>query len=291
VAGTYATIGHDWTEGVPMGDPESNAASFLGAELRRARVAAGFSSQEALAAKLGYDRSVIAKAETGERPPSPEVADALQAELFPAGPDGLVARLATLARRADGPIPSWFESWLEAERAAHMLRLWSPLLVPGLLQIGEYARALFLATGLDEDSAAEHVAVRLGRQTILERPKPPHVVVVLDEPVLHHLISSPQVMADQLTHIAEMSERPNVSIQVILADTGANAGLSGAFDLASGDGAPEVLRMEAVEDVTVESRSLVRTAADIFVRVQADALPRAASRALILEAAQQWKTR
>jgi transcriptional regulator with XRE-family HTH domain len=274
-----------------MDDPETNPASFLGAELRRARVAAGFSSQEALAAKLGYDRSVIAKAETGERPPSPEVADALQAELFPAGPDGLVARLATLARRADGPIPSWFESWLEAERAAHMLRLWSPMLVPGLLQIGEYARALFLATGLDEDAAAEHVAVRLGRQAILERPKPPHVVVVLDEPVLHRLIGSPQVMADQLAHIAEMSERPNISVQVIPADTGANAGLSGAFDLASGDGAPEVLRMEAVEDVTAESRSLVRTAANIFVRVQADALPRAASRALILEAVQQWKTR
>jgi transcriptional regulator with XRE-family HTH domain len=274
-----------------MDDPESNPASFLGAELRRARVAAGFSSQEALATKLGYDRSVIAKAETGERPPSPEVAEALQTELFPAGPDGLVARLAMLARRADGPIPSWFESWLEAERAAHMLRLWSPLLVPGLLQIGEYARALFLAAGLDEDAAAEHVAVRLGRQAILERPKPPHVVVVLDEPVLHHLISSPQVMADQLTHIAEMSKRPNVSVQVIPADTGANAGLSGAFDLASGDGAPEVLRMEAVEDVTAESRSLVRAAANIFVRVQADALPRAASRALILEAAQQWKTR
>jgi transcriptional regulator with XRE-family HTH domain len=274
-----------------MDDPESNPASFLGAELRRARVAAGFSSQEALAAKLGYDRSVIAKAETGERPPSPEVADALQAELFPAGPDGLVVRLATLARRADGPIPSWFESWLEAERAAHMLRLWSPVLIPGLLQTGEYARALFLATGLDEDAAAGHVAVRLGRQAILERPKPPHVVVVLDEPVLHRLIGSSQVMADQLTHIADISERPNVSVQVIPSDTGANAGLSGAFDLASGDGAPEVLRMEAVEDVTVESRSLVRTAADIFVRIQADALPRAASRALILEAAQQWKTR
>ncbi len=274
-----------------MGDPESNPASFLGAELRRARVAAGFSSQEALAAKLGYDRSVIAKAETGERPPSPEVADALQAELFPTGPDGLVIRLATLARRADGPIPSWFESWLEAERAAHMLRLWSPVLVPGLLQTAEYARALFLATGLDEDAVAGHVAVRLGRQAILERPRPPHVVVVLDEPVLDRLIGSSQVMADQLAHIAEVAQRPNVSVQVIPAETGANAGLSGAFDLASGDGAPEVLRMEAVEDVTVESRSLVRTAADIFVRIQADALPRAASQALILEAAQQWKTR
>jgi transcriptional regulator with XRE-family HTH domain len=254
-------------------------------------VAAGFSSQEALAARLGYDRSVVAKAETGERPPSPEVADAIEAELFPAGPSGFVGRLAALARRADGPIPSWFESWLEAEREAHMLRLWSPVLVPGLLQTAGYARALFLATGLDEDAAQEHVSVRLDRQAILERPHPPHVVAVLDQSVLDRLIGSPQVMADQLLHIAELSERPDVSVQVISADTGANAGLSGAFDLASVDGGPEVVRMEAVEDVTVESRSLVRKTANIFVRVQADALPRAASRTLILEAAEQWKTR
>ena len=89
-----------------MNDPDSNPAAFLGAELRRARVAAGFASQEALAVKLGYDRSVIAKAETGERPPTPEVADALDAELFPGGPVGFVGRLAKLARRADGPIPA-----------------------------------------------------------------------------------------------------------------------------------------------------------------------------------------
>jgi len=53
---------------------------------------------------------------------------------------------------------------------------------------------------------------------------------------------------------------------------------------------PDTLRMEAVEDVTAEGRSLVRRAANILVRVQADALPRAASRTLILEAAEQWKT-
>jgi len=88
VAGGYATICHELTERCPMNDPDSNPAAFLGAELRRARVAAGFASQEALAVKLGYDRSVIAKAETGERPPTPEVADALDAELFPEGRPG-----------------------------------------------------------------------------------------------------------------------------------------------------------------------------------------------------------
>jgi transcriptional regulator with XRE-family HTH domain len=268
-------------------DPETEPRAFLGAELQRGRVAAGFISQDALAGQLGFDRSVIGKAETGERPPTPEV---LAAWCEACRLDGdLFGRLAALARRADGPVPSWFESWLEAEGEAHMLRLWSPVLVPGLLQTAGYARALFLATGLDEDAAEEHVAVRLGRQVILDRARPPHVVAVLDESVLRRLIGSPQIMADQLAHVAELSERPGVSVQVIPSAAGASAGLSGAFDLASGDGAPEVLRMEAVEDVATDSRLLVRKAASIFVRVQADALPRAASRALTREAAEQWK--
>ncbi len=270
-------------------DPETDPRAFLGKKLKQARIAAGYSSQEALAAKFGFDRSVVSKAETGDRPPTDDVLAAwcevcqLDEELF----TGLVK----LARSSDGPIPTWFEDWLAAERAAHTLRLWSPMLVPGLLQTAEYAHALYLATGLDEDAAQEHVTVRLDRQAALDRTKPPHVVAVLDESVLHRLIGSPQIMGDQLTHLAELYERPDVSIQVLPSETGANAGLSGAFDLASGDGAPEVLRMEAVEDVTVETRSLVRRAANIFDRVRADALPRAASRALILEAAEQWKTR
>jgi transcriptional regulator with XRE-family HTH domain len=57
-------------------DPERNPAAFLGAELKRARLAAGLSSQDALAARLGFDRSVIAKAETGGRPPTIDVLNA-----------------------------------------------------------------------------------------------------------------------------------------------------------------------------------------------------------------------
>jgi transcriptional regulator with XRE-family HTH domain len=270
-------------------DPDTDPKAFLGRELARTRKAAGFSSQDALAARLGFDRTVIAKAESGERVPTDEVLDAwceacdLDRELF--------GRWAAFARRTDGPIPSWFESWLEAERQAHMLRIWQPLVIPGLFQTAEYARALFLAAGADQDRADDLVTVRLDRQAILERPEPPHVVAVIDESVLHKLIGSPQIMADQLAHLVDQVERPNLSVQVLPSETGANAGLSGAFTLASADGAPEVLRMEAVEDVTVESRSLVRQATNIFVRVQADALPRTASLALTREAAEQWKTR
>jgi transcriptional regulator with XRE-family HTH domain len=93
-------------------DPETNPAASLGGELRRARVSAGFSSQDALAAALGFDRTVITKAETRERPPTDEVLAAwcqacrLDVDLF--------ERLVRLARRADGPVPTWFEDWLEA---------------------------------------------------------------------------------------------------------------------------------------------------------------------------------
>ena len=32
----------------------------------------------------------------------------------------------------DGPVPTWFEDWLQAEGEAQSLRIWSPMLIPGL---------------------------------------------------------------------------------------------------------------------------------------------------------------
>ena len=268
-------------------DPETDPRAFLGTELARSRKAAGFASQDALAAKLGFDRTVIAKAETGDRPPTDEVLDPwcgacnLDRELF--------GRWAAFARRTEVPIPSWFENWLEAEREAHTLRLWSPILVPGLLQTAEYARALFAAAGEDAERADELVTARLERQDILDRSRPPHVVAVLDEAVLHRLIGTPAITRDQLTRLAALSERPHVSVEIVPASTAANAGLSGGFQLASCDGTPDVLNMSGVEDVTAESRSLLRRATVVFDLVRGDALPRTASRAVITEAAEQWK--
>jgi transcriptional regulator with XRE-family HTH domain len=269
-------------------DPETEPRAFLGAELQRGRIAAGFTSQEALAGRLGFDRSVIGKAETGERPPTPEVLAAWCAACN-LDPD-LFARMAALARNSDGPVPTWFEGWLEAERDARMLRLWAPLLIPGLLQTAEYARAVFAATGMGEDATEESVAVRLGRQAILDRPSPPQLVIVLDESVVRRLIGSPQIMADQLTLVAGLSERSDISVQVFPAETGASAGLGGMLEIASSEGGPETLLMAAaVEDITTESRSMLSRAASIFERVQADALPRTASRTLIREAAAKWE--
>jgi transcriptional regulator with XRE-family HTH domain len=277
---------------MPARDPETSPAVFFGKELQRARIAAAFKSQDALAVRLGFDRTVITKAESGARLPSDEVLSAwceacgLDLELF--------SRLAVLARNGDGPIPTWFEDWLEAERQAAMLRIWQPLLIPGLLQTADYARALFLEgqTDTSDETIDALVAARLERQAILDRPGPPETVAVLDESVLRRLIGSPRVMHDQLVRVVDVSMHPNVSVHVVPADNGANAGMGGAFDIASADGMPEVVRMEGVEDVTSERRALVRQAEIAFERVRRDALPRAASRNLIREVAEElWKTR
>jgi hypothetical protein len=92
--------------------------------------------------------------------------------------DELFGRLVVPARRADGPVPTWFEDWLQAEGKAHTLRFWQPLIVPGLLQTEEYAQALFLAAGADDAKADELVAVRLERQSVFDRAEPPHIVTI-----------------------------------------------------------------------------------------------------------------
>lgn len=271
-------------------DPETSPAAFLGRELQRARIAAGFKSQDALAARLGFDRTVITKAESGARPPSDDV---LAAWCEACGLDaGLFARLAMLARGSDGPVPKWFETWLDIERDAASLWIWELAVVTGLLQTGEYARALLLAEQDDvsDENIDALVSARLARQAILDSADPPHAVIVLDEAVLHRLIGSPQIMHDQLMHVADMSQRPTIVVQVVPASMGANAGLGGGFAIARTEGAPDVLLMEGIEDQTTERRALVRKAEAVFDRLRGDALTRAQSRELIRKAAQEWKT-
>jgi transcriptional regulator with XRE-family HTH domain len=271
-------------------DPETNPAAFLGDELRRARVTAGFSSQDVLAAKLGFERTVIAKAETGERPPTAEVLAAwceacdLDYEHF--------TRMATLARRADGPIPRWFETWLAAETQAAILRYWSPIIVPALFHTAAYARALLLAAQTDTSGEAigALVEAKLDRATILDRADPPEVVALIDELVLRRVVGSPEIMHEQLQHVAELSGRAYVSVQVVPTAVGATAGLSGDISLASVDGTADVLHTDAVpEGHTTESRSQVRAAAVAFERIRQYALPHAQSQELILKVAEeQW---
>ncbi len=272
-------------------DPEADPAAYLGKLLRQARLAAGYASQDALAAALGFERSTITKAESGARAPTEDVFNkwcdvcGITGELR-----DVLMGLTALARHSDGPVPTWFEDYLEVEDEAYAILVWQPIVIPGLLQTEDYARALFLAEEVDSAKTTEMVAARMARQAIFERADPPQVVFVLDELVLHRLIGSPAIMAAQLAHICEMSERPTVSVHILPSENGANVGLFGGFFIASSEGRPDVVLMETVEDQTSEKRRLVRKAQIVFDHVRRDALPRGASRAIILEAAERWKS-
>lgn len=269
-------------------DPRSDLGAWLGEELRRARMSAGYTSQDQFARDLGFDRTVIVKAETGARPPSEDVALKI-AEMFPDLCNGLYVQLAAIARKANGPIPGWFADWLTREREATSIRIWQPIIVPGLLQTADYARALFLGERkrLDDDALDELITARLARQAIFDKPVPPHLWVVLDESVLHRLIGTPKAMHDQLLHLADMAERSYISVQVVPASAGAHAGLACAFLIGSADAEPDLLLVEAIEDQTIRDQEVVRKAAVAFDLVRGDALPRGASQDLILKVAEE----
>jgi transcriptional regulator with XRE-family HTH domain len=271
-------------------DPSAGPLQFFGAELRRARAGAGL-SQDQLGQRLGYSGALVGKVEVGERAPSQDFADGCDQAFPEAG--GLFGRIYQLARRWDGSYPSWFAEWVESERRAASLRWWEPLLVPGLLQTADYARAILAADPeTTDDRLEELVAARLKRQEILDKPTPPALWVVLDEAVLHRLIGSRKIMYDQLLALADSSCRSNITVQVVPAEIGAHAGLLGAFIVASFDSSPSTVYMESPDQGQIaEVPSVVRRLSVTFDTLRADALPRGASRDLIGKVAEErWAT-
>jgi transcriptional regulator with XRE-family HTH domain len=271
-------------------DPGASPLHFFGAEVRRAREAADMTLAD-LGALVPCDASTVSKIEAGLLRPTPRFVVACT-ETFP--PLEWLGRFHEDSQLwGDGAIPRWFEDWLNAEREATTLRMWQPLLVPGLLQTADYARALFSAGILNtgEEAVDQLVAARVARQRIFDRPNPPNFWILLDEGVLHRPIGTPKTMYDQLLQIADLSMRSYVCVQIVPTSTGAYPGLSCSFHIASVQGKRDLLYMEAVEGVTQERSALVRKAGLIFDLVRSDALTRNDSRDLILKVAEQrWNT-
>ena len=114
-------------------------------------------------------------------------------------------------------LPAWFQVYIGLEAAATHAWVYEIQFVPGLLQTEDYARAVLLP-GDDSVTAPDverRVRLRMTRQALLARPDPPDLQVVLDEAVLWRQVGSPAAMHDQIKHLTEMAERPNVTIRII----------------------------------------------------------------------------
>jgi hypothetical protein len=229
----------------------------------------------------------VSRVESGLLSPTERFAEACD-EAFPQM-GGWFGRFYRASLKWDGPYPRWFEDWVDAEGRASVLRGWEPLLVPGLLQTPEYARVLFRAwrTDDDEDKVEQLVIARMNRQRIFDRPGPPSLWAVLDEGVLRRRVGGAKVMHDQLVHLADMGERANIKVHVIPAEAGAHVGLLGAFAIAglAGD-APGIVYFETPDEGQT-TRDPVTVAKMIlkFETLRSEALPRGASRDLILKVA------
>jgi transcriptional regulator with XRE-family HTH domain len=159
-----------------MATPREQLADML----RQARIDAGYGSHGALARKLNVSRPVITKAENAAHPvPS----DALLAAW--AGATGVpLDTLIELAQRAKSGTPDWFMPYRQAEAEASILRCWSPLLVPGVLQCESYMRAVLQVEPYTAERLGELVSARLERQSVIDRA---YLTVIIDEHVIHRL--------------------------------------------------------------------------------------------------------
>ncbi|HLI39442.1 MAG TPA: helix-turn-helix transcriptional regulator [Streptosporangiaceae bacterium] len=272
------------------GVPASPRAVF-GGLLRFYRMRAGM-TRDQLGALVYLSGDMIGKIENGTRTASEQFTEACEA-IPELRTDGALLELREQLKDyfRDRPFPGWFTRWVDAERAARVLRTFEPLVVPGLLQTEDYARAVLRTeVGVTEEEIEEMVAARLARQAVLEREKPPTLWAILDEGVLRRPVGGPGVMKGQLHRLIDAAHRPNIVIQVIPLSTGAHEGLrSAGFILADLDGAPGVAYQEtALRGQIVEDADDIGSLMIMWDTLKSEALPRKASLDLMEEVLTTW---
>lgn len=219
--------------------PDSTVARReLGRQLRTLREEAGL-TMESAAASLGISLSTlgrIEKAKVGVRP-----ADVREMVMLYER-DDLAEPLIALARESKNRswwhaygdvIPEWFDVYIGLETAASGFRWYESELVPGILQTAGYARTLVTADHPDhtDDEVNRRVQLRMKRQEILTSTTRSQTWdVVLNEAVIRRPIGGVDVMAEQLNHLLDVANLPNLTLRVVPFAAGMHPGVtSGPF--------------------------------------------------------------
>ncbi len=253
-------------------------------ELRLARTRAGL-TQEEVGSRINFSSALVGAVETGYRMPSAEFAAKCD-EALDTG--GFFARLRPFVARES--VRLWYRAWTDVEREARLLRLWEPLLVPGLFQTEDYARELLAAwPGVTDEELAERLSLRMERQPILDRERPPEIMALFDERVLRYEVGGPDVMREQLERLHDLGRRRALSIQVVPVTAGVNPGTSGPLMLASFVDSPDVACLDTtLASELVDGPEEVFMTAILFDRIRSAALPCRASAELIEDVMAQW---
>ena len=226
------------------GSPNLARRRRLAAELRRLRERAGLTGDEATD-RLGWPySSKLSRIELGKTGLKPvdlqsllnlyDVTSVRRAELTELAEESRRSGAIQAGLQIPGEQVAFLEA--EAEADAATIWIWEPLVVPGLFQTEAYTRALlqpwatrFVLPSADVDRRVES---RRLRQEILTRDEPSQVSAVIDESVLRRQVGTAPVMRDQLSHLAAISELPNVEVR-ILPLAGDHMVATGAFNYLS----------------------------------------------------------
>jgi transcriptional regulator with XRE-family HTH domain len=208
----------------------------LGQELRRLREAAGTTIDQ-VAERLNCSASKISRIETGQSGVSSrEVRDILAAYQV----EGELGEwLVEMAREAKQR--GWWQlygtvltsAYVGLEAAAAELRSFEPLVIPGLLQTEEYARAMVLAgwPDMSTEEVEQRIRVRMKRQSLLFQDDPLQLSIILDEAALRRPVGGIDAMRRQLDKLVNAAGLPHVTLQVLPLSAGAHGGMDGAFTI------------------------------------------------------------
>ena len=236
---------------MPGNSHTSVRSRTVAAELRTLREKRGLSLAE-VAERLGASASKISRMETGNTGlQSDDVATLLGFYQVPATKR---QELLDLLRRGDqkgwwerqAGLPQLWRALIDFENKATRIQHYGALIIPGLIQTGEYCEAMLRGTD-DTLSNAELdnlVASRMARQTVLTRSTAPQYLAVIHEVALRMPVGGRDVRNRQLRQLLSICERPNVRLQVVPTRKGANVGLRGAFQILEFAEEPSLVHVE-----------------------------------------------
>ena len=285
-------------------NPSTVLGRQLGEELRRLREAAGLTTVQAAEA-LDCTKGKISRIENGRVAVRlPDLTAMLHA--YEVSDTELRDRLAALARKANrrrrqgwwnqysSVLADTYRDYIALEAMAESIRTFQAQLVPGLLQTPEYIRAVTVASQQWQtaDEIEKFVQVRVARQERLSGDSPLRLWAVLSEAVLLQQVGGPQVMNAQLQHLLDVSEHPNVTVQVMPFSRGAHASMFGPYVVL---GFPEegaldvVLADNPTGSMWLEREAEVARYRDLFDAARTSALSPVESRAVIHRRAKEHR--
>jgi transcriptional regulator with XRE-family HTH domain len=206
---------------------------MLGAELRALREAAKVKTEE-VAAALHWYRAKVSKVETGTvRVTALELSTLLTLYQADDATSERVQQLGEEARRKTSParVPDWAKQYVSLEACATEIKLFFADFIPGMLQTRDYARAVLSTSVAVPPAEVEQMATNREHRAERLRSGAPLLWVVLGEEALRRTVGSPQIQRGQLLRLRELTELPNVTVQIMPLSGGAHTALGMTFIL------------------------------------------------------------